>query len=56
MINPPATERLQLPGVKVIAKTLVDGRLVFYYRHRASGTMLGSSADHEGVRLKYDEA
>lgn len=45
---------LKLTGVKVITKQLADGRVKFYYRHRESNRMLGSSDDNDAVTLEYN--
>lgn len=46
---------LRLPGVQAIPKNRADGSRAYYYRHRTTGIMLGSSADHVTVQRRYEE-
>ena len=45
---------LRLPGVQAIPKALADGTRAYYYRHRKTGIMLGSSADHIAVQQRFE--
>lgn len=46
-------ERLKLRGVSTTRGRLASGAERIYYRHRATGVMLGTSDDHEAVLRSY---